>query len=181
MSKGLHSHYLDFEVIPTGNSKVIVFLDCSDYFKQPDSPSLEITVPGYNVPFTVPIEFSKANTFNTNTLGITSRLNGSTPVDLPDGIYTYKLKIQPYNVLYRIKNFLKTDILDSLLEKVYSSVECTTDIIDNPQLKRELVDIHILLESAKANATYCNLDKSKKDYSLALKKVEKLHKNIKNV
>ena len=181
MSKGLHSQLIDFEILNVGNPKIIVFLDCSEYFKQPDSPILDILVPGISVPFTVNIEYSLPNTFNSNTLGLTNRMECEKPVDLPDGIYKYTYKIQPYDGLYISKYFLRTEVLDDLLNKVYSSVECTTDIIDNPRLKKEIVDIHILLESAKANAIYSNIDKAQKDYRLALKKTEKLNNNIKDV
>lgn len=179
--KGLHKHNIDFEIVNLGNPKIIVFLDCSEYFKQPDSPILDILVPGYSEAFSVPIEFSLANTFNSNSIGLTSKLNCDTPVILPDGIYKYTYKIQPYDGLYKIKYFLRTEILDSLLDKIYCEVECSTQIVDNPNLKREIVDIHILLESAKANAKYSHLDKAQKDYRLALKKVEKLSKSINNV
>lgn len=178
MNKGLHKHNIDFEIVNLGNSKIIVFLDCSEYFKQPDSPILDILVPGYHEVFSVPIEFSLPNTFNSNTIGLTSKLNCDEPTILPDGIYKYTYKVQPYDGLYKTKYFLRTEILDGLLEKVYSEVECSTQIVDNPNLKREIVDIHILLESAKANAKYSNIDKAQKDYRLALKKVEKLSKNI---
>lgn len=179
--KGLHKHHLDFEIINVGNPKILVFLDCSEYYKQPDNPVLDILVPGISTPYTVNIESGLANTFNSNTIGITSRLECDKPLDLPDGIYKITYKIQPYDGLYVCKYFLRTEILDSIIEKIYADTECTTDILDNQRLKKEIVDIHILIESAKANAVYSNIDKSQKDYRLALKKAEKLSKTIKDV
>lgn len=179
--KGLLKHHIDFEIVNVGNTKIIVFLDCSEYFKCPDTPILDVLVPGYSVPFTVNIRYSEANTFNSNTLGLTSKFNGDEPSILPDGIYKYTYKIQPYDGLYKVKYFLRTEVLDDMLEKVYCSVNCTTELADNPNLKREFVEIHVLLESAKANTKYGHIDKGQKDYRLALKKVEKLSNNINNV
>lgn len=168
---GLQSHRLDFEILPTTSSKKIIFLDTSDYYEKPESPLLQVNLPGYSKYFLVPIESGRINTFNSHTLGFTTILLDDEPLEFPDGIYKFVYKVCPYATLHITKHFLRTNKLDKELAQIYSKLDC---VETNSCYKKELLDIHVLLESAKANTTFNYIDKANKDFSLAQKKVSKL-------
>lgn len=141
--KGFRQHILDFEIIPTGNPKTLVFLDSSDYFREPEKPLLEITLPGYSKYFLVNIIARKLNTFNSNTIGLTELLNNDCLVDLPDGIYTHKYKICPYDETYKIKKFFRTTLLEKQLDNLYDQIENPENLTpDERTFEYKLVEIH---------------------------------------
>jgi hypothetical protein len=148
--KGLRQHILDFEIIPTGNPKTLVFIDSSNYFREPEKPLLEVTLPGYNKYFLVNVTARKVNTFNSNTIGLTELLNNEHLVNLPDGVYTFKYKICPYDETYIVKKNFRTTLIDQELNDLYLQIEnsdCST--VADRVLEYQLVEIHCLIEGAK--------------------------------
>jgi hypothetical protein len=175
MAKGLLSHKLDFEILPTSNNKVLLFLDASEYFEQPDSPMLRVVSPGYKKYFTINIEHGKINVISSNTLGWTEILEGDERLDLPDGIWKFTYMICPYDHLQIAKYYLRTNILDSQLKKIYAFIDVDCELEDREScIRTELIEIHILIESAKANAEFGKIDKATKDFQLAQGKVRRL-------
>lgn len=178
--KGLHVNNLDFEVINTGNEKTLVLIDSSTYFEKPQTPLLDIKLPGFAEPFTVNIEFSQINILTSSTIGITNLLNNDCIVNLPDGVYELTYRICPYKYQFITKNHLRTETLETELDKIFCSLDCNTLLIDNPKIKRDISDILILIESAKANVRGGYCDKGTKDYQLAKKKVLRLLDYVKD-
>lgn len=173
---GLVTSNLDFEILDINNTKNIVFLDTSTYIDYPENPVLDITFPASNQYFTVQIQPEKINVFDSNTIGYSSLLNIVSPADLPDGIYGYRYKICPYDFYTKCKYYLRTTFLDRCIQNIYSAVDMSNCCDpDSDSIKKDLVDLHIFLESAKANAVLGNLDKANKDFNLATKKVDKLN------
>lgn len=168
---GLQKHDLDFEIIESRNAKKIIFLDASDYFEQPESPLLQILLPGHRKYFLVNIEAGRINTFNSHTVGFTSILSLDDLVEFPDGVYEFTYKVCPYKTVNVTKYILRTTKFDETLSKVYSKIDCSDE---KDCIKKELLDIHILIESAKANTYLGYVDKGGKDFSLAQQKVSKL-------
>jgi hypothetical protein len=178
--KGFRQHTLDFEIIPTGNPKTIVFIDSSDYFREPEKPLLEITLPGYNKYFLLNIVARKVNTFNSNTIGLTTLLNGGELIDLPDGIYTYKYKICPYDELYIIKKVFRTTLIDQQLGELYLQIADTDCSVVEDRVKfYQLVEIHSLIEGAKA-VVEKDEKKANSFYSTAQKLIDELKEGICN-
>jgi hypothetical protein len=172
--KGLKRHIIDFEIIPTGNPNTLVFIDSSDYFTDPEKPLLEVTLPGYSEYFLVNVAARKVNTFNSNTIGLTSALNGDKIVQLPDGIYSFRYKICPYEVAFKDKKHFRTTLLEEKIAKLYEKIEdsdCSTK--EDRQLEYELVEIHCLLEGAKLVVNK-NEKKAYSFYQTASKLVDKL-------
>lgn len=176
--KGLKRHNLDFEIIPTGNSKTLVFIDSSYYYTEPEKPLLEITMPGYTKYFLVNIVAHQVNTFNSNTIGFTELLNNECLVDLPDGAYSFRFKVCPYDALFIDKKFFRTTLFDKKLAEVYDRMEATdcsrsTDTLISVQL----AEIVALAEGAKAI-----VDKSSKKatqfYQLADTMIDRILKDL---
>jgi hypothetical protein len=172
--KGLKQHIIDFEVIPTGNPKTLVFIDSSEYYKEPERPLLEITLPGYNKYFLVNVIASKVNTFNSNTIGLTEALNGGKLVDLPDGAYRLRFKVCPYEFLFKDKIFFRTTLIEQKLSSLYDQIEATDCSKKNDEaILSDLVEIHALIEGAKAVA--CRNEKKANDfYKLATALIDRI-------
>lgn len=172
--KGTRRQILDFEIIPTGNPKTLVFIDSSSYFSEPEKPLLEVTLPGYSKYFLLNVVARKVNTFNSNTIGLTSLLNDGELIDLPDGIYSFRYKICPYDLAYIDKKFFRTTLIEFKLADLYDKIEkedCTVreDIV----LQQQLAEVVVLIEGAKALANK-NEKKANKFYQLADSLISKL-------
>lgn len=178
---GIHEHVLDFEILETGNTKTLVFVDSSTYMEEPDRPLLEVIMPGYTKYFLTNVIARTVNTFNSSTLGLNQVLVQSKLVDLPDGIWEFKYKICPYKYVYKIKKHLRVTMLINKLKSLYNKVdlsECAGT--DNKDLQAALVQIHVLIEGAKA-AVEKDSRKAQKYYQLADKLIQKaLDKFCKN-
>lgn len=161
--KGLHSHNLDFEIIQTNSEDKLLFLDTSVYFETPESPLLEITLPGFSKYFTVNYQPNIVTVLTSNTIGLTNILENSCNSVLPDGVYKITQKICPYQYLWITKYHLRTTMLDCQINLLFTFF----DELENPtkqdiQLKKDITDILIFLESAKANISKHNTERGQK-------------------
>lgn len=173
--KGLRKHELDFEILETNNPKKLVFLDTSVYYTNPVTPILHLVKPG-GEEVLLNISHGEINTFNSHSLGLTNLLNGDDTAAIPDGVWQAVYRICPYNELYVSKFFVRFETINECLYNVYKNFDTECCSASNELLKKQLNDIYLLIESSKANA-YKNLkDKAEKDYSLAVKKINKLIK-----
>lgn len=168
MSLGLKKHNLDFEILDTGNPKTLVFVDSSEYYQEPERPLLEVTLPGYSKYFLLNVVARKVNTFNSNTIGLTETLNSHNLVALPDGVWTLKFKVCPYDKVYIQKYHLRTVILEDSLSKIYEYLDFEgCDVERDFKIKQTIVDIILAIESGKANAKKNNVKIASELYSIA--------------
>ena len=175
LSKGIKKHELDFEILETNNTKRLVFLDTSIYYTNPTTPVLHLVKPG-GEQVILNVSHGEINTFNSHSLGLTNPLTGDDTTAIPDGVWQAVYRICPYNELYTSKFFVRFEIINECLYNVYRNFDTECCGVENDQLKKCLNDIYLLMESAKANA-YKNLkEKAEKDYSLAVKKINKIIK-----
>lgn len=176
--KGLKRQILDFEIIPTGNLKTLVFIDSSEYFSEPERPLLEVTLPGYSKYFLLNIAARKVNTFNSNTIGLTELLNDSELIDLPDGAYSFRFKICPYDKAYIDKKFFRTTYIETKLADLFEKIEgedCSKK--EDRELQGYITEILVLLEGAKAVVNN-NEKKANKFYQIADSLINKLLNDI---
>lgn len=178
--KGINEHILDFEILETKNTKTLVFVDSSEYMENPEKPLLEIVLPGTNRYVLVNISPRKINTFTSNTLGLTQQVLADCQItDLPDGVYTLKYKICPYRYINRTKYFLRTTALLKKLTKVLDDLDLSDCTISSDRdLRNEIADIFILIESARASAELANTDRASSKYQLADKKITKILQSL---
>lgn len=171
---GIHKHNLDFEILDTGNTKTLVFVDSSEYMEEPEKPLLEVIMPGFNKYQLVNIIPKRVNTFNSSTLNINQVLHQECLIDLPDGLWQFKYKICPYKSVHVSKNYMRTAILQqkiSYLEDRINLADCRSK--EDEELKSELLNIYILVEGSK-NLANRNGKKAASYYQLADKLVSKL-------
>lgn len=176
MSLGLKSHKLDFEILPNSNPKTLLFLDASDYMSQPERPLLEITFPGHTKYFLVNVAASKVNTFNSGSIGYSDSFQTNCLVDLPDGVYTLKYKICPYEDVYLQKYHLRTVQIKKDLKKLLRNLDC--DISD--RMTRDIMDLMLLIETAEANAEDNYPKKASEQYQEAQNILERLLNKVLN-
>jgi hypothetical protein len=176
--KGLKQHILNFEIIPTDNSKTLVFIDSSEYYTEPERPLLEITLPGFNKYFLTNVVARKVNTFNSNTIGLTAFGTGDGLADLPDGVYKFRFKVCPYDKVFIDKSFFRTTLIEKRLAEVYNQIEATDcSKKHDDQILSDLVEVHVLLEGAKA--VVCkNEIKASDFYKLASQLLDRILKKL---
>jgi hypothetical protein len=117
----------------------------------------------------------KVNVLNSNLIGTTATLSQKELGDLPDGVWTLKYKICPYQYVYLQRYHLRTVHLECLLRELYLKIEeAQCDIKSAEKLNIELTDIHVLIESAIAHAEENRPQAASDKYAKALKKVNKL-------
>lgn len=176
--KGFRQNIIDFEIIPTGNPRTMVFVDSSNYIEEPDKPLLEILMPGYNKFLLANVVARQVNTFNSNTLGYTELLNSDILLDLPDGLYKLKYKVCPYTANYKAKNIFRTDLLEQKIKVIYSKIEVTPPAKkDTPVIENDLSQIHILIAGCHSIADV-DERKATEFYAVAYKLAEKLIKTL---
>jgi len=165
---------LDFLVIPTYNTKTLGIADNSIYSEAPQSPTLEVTVPGFglvSIPF-VPDDF---NVLNSAVLELTAP--GEEIIPIPDGIYTIKYSIAPAYANYVTKNIFRVEQLQEKFDEAFmrlDMMECDSAI--KKQSKVELYTVYFLIQGAIAAANNCNIDVANKLYQQASKQLANLKK-----
>lgn len=165
---------IDFQVVHSGDPKIIMVADFSSWLYIETEPAvISITLPGSHNPIQFNFEKNKINGFNSNNLGIGCSYNCDEPeyADLPDGIYDIKLEASP-NTFNKQRYYLKTDKiqleLDELLVKLgFTYNEKDKDKINNLQL------IDFLLMVARAAIRLGDIPKASEHFNEALKLIEK--------
>lgn len=173
---GIHSNHLDFEILETGNPKTLVFVDSSEYIKAPDRPLLEVFLPGFNKYLLTNVVASQVNTFNSSTLGLNKVLNINFIQELPDGVWSFRYKICPYDLIYIDKKHMRITQLLRKLGMLYNDIEiagCNCPTKTDVYIQNQITRINILIEGAKS---VVNLDSIKafRNYNLANKLVDEL-------
>jgi hypothetical protein len=177
---GLHRNILDFEILETGNLKTLVFVDSSQYYTAPESPLLEVYLPGFNKYLLTNVVASQVNTFNTSTLGLNESLNINYLQDLPDGVWSFRYKICPYQFVYVDKKHMRVTYLMSKLAQLYNEISldgCSCPDRVDAYIQKQLTRIHMLIEGSKG---IVNIDSVKafRYYQLANRLVDELLKKF---
>lgn len=155
---------LNLEVVESCDCYTLSILDTSHYPVTPESPILDITVPGFQ---RVRFDFNldKINIFNSYSLRLTNSNTNNTVIELPDGLYEFTYAICPYDTLYQDKYHLRTCKLESRLAKYWAKAVSLCDT--QAKIYKEIDKIEILLKGAKANAQICNTKKAVELYKKA--------------
>jgi|694.fasta_scaffold33833_5 hypothetical protein len=162
---------LNVEPIETCDCKTIAILDTSYYPVAPLNPTLVIEMPGFN-----PIQFAfvtgQVNTYNSYSLGLSSPSTIENLMDLPDGLYTLTYSVDPNDMLFQIKSYMRTCQIEyKFAQKFARTVNyCETD----SSFMRKLQQIEVLIEGAKANARVCNPTKAVELYRKANELLDRL-------
>ena len=159
---------LDFLVINTYNTKTLGIADISVYDTDPpnvSSPTMQITVPGFTTPVSVPFNVQDFNVYNSVILGLTTF---PTMSPLPDGVYFMKYSVSPANVNFVEKNIMRTEVIQEKFDSAFMKLdmmECDSAI--RTQSKVTLNSIWYLIQGSIAAANNCAIDTANKLYKQA--------------
>lgn len=117
--------HIDFQIIETGNKKVLSVADSSTWLYAENKPSyISIKLPGSKKEKVFSFKKNAINNINSHLLGL-SCLKGDCKeevyVDLPDGIYNIKV-LSGYEGIEKERYYLKTDILDLEIAKALTLI-----------------------------------------------------------
>ena len=166
----LHNTHLSFLELPTHSKKTIAIVDTS-YYNPSSTISgnvLQIILPDRPNVIELPFNTSGVTILNSNNLGITSFVDEQFLTDLPDGAYTAKISICPYDQFwfestwYRIEK-LKCKYYQALLKLDLS--ECQSCF--SPEKDNELQTCWRYIQGIEANMNQGNIRQCSKFYNVA--------------
>lgn len=161
---------LDIKVSNCSSCENLVIEDHSYYLTTPERPSIQIQLPGFNTTWTFDFTPEKTNIFNSYSFGVspTSCLS-----ELPDGLYTIKYMICPYDQLYQTVYYVRQCKAqcqwDTLLKKSFDSCY---DL--SPDVNMLLNKIEYLLKGAEIFANDCEPDKAIEIHQKAVELLNRL-------
>lgn len=148
---------LDLIILDTHNTSFLAIGDGSVYPTNFNaiSPSLQITPPGYSL-ITLTFIAGGVQIYNAESLSIC--LDSCPPAALPDGIYTFKYMISPFNVYNVTKQFFRTEQITSDLDAAFLKLnlfECDGRLLLEKKNQIELIQFYI--QGAIAASNQCAL------------------------
>lgn len=157
---------LDILVIPTYNTLTLGIADASTYDTNPPvvtAPTIEITIPGFTIPVSLPFTVNDFNIFNSTSLGLS--LVGEPLIPLPDGIYYLKYTVAPAYVYYVQKNIMRTEVIQEKFDNAFMKLDIMQcDLAIRTQSKVELNSIYYMIQGSVAAANNCAIDTANKLY-----------------
>ena len=156
--------FAEFTILETHEPKYLRLMDASMYYQTENNPAvIQLTPPGANEPISAYWVKNAINTFNSSNLGL-SCFNScdNEYLDLPDGLWLLKLKLSP-DTIYSEKYYLKTDLLELDLDKIYVKINLEYDPFDK-KFREWYIQVNMFLDAAKANTRKGDIGRAKDFY-----------------
>lgn len=169
---------IDFYVIDGNDEKSIIILDNSTYLNPADKPTLQVILPGFTGYVTIPYTPNNYTVLNSDSLDLTSSCEYSELSELPDGVYQIKMQSCPTEILYKKKCYLKTSCFYSKFQELLLNNDLTKDTYDSKKLKENILNLEILIETAKAYVQRCELENGIKSYTTATKLLDNITRKL---
>lgn len=175
-----NTYSIDFYILDINDPKNILILDRSNYLFEPEKPRLFITPPGFTGDLEIEYPAFKNSVFeiNSDSIGLTEKCDTENSfADLPDGVWQITMAVCPYEELFSKKCYLRTTMLECKLTDLllrFDDCGCT----DVESFKKDIINIDILLLSAKAEVSICNVEKATSKYKQALKLINNLETKL---
>jgi hypothetical protein len=164
---------LDFLVINTYDTKTLGIADTSVYDTDPpnvSAPTMQITVPGFTSPVSIPFNVNSFNVYNSIILGL-SPFPVTNP--LPDGVYFMKYSVAPSTTNFVEKNIMRTAVIQEKFDSAFMKLdmmECDSAI--RTQAKVVLSSINFMIQGSIAAANNCAIDTANKLYMQANRQLD---------
>jgi len=169
---------LSFTIFETHSVKTFGLLDTSYYSPAQgfDGAVLQVVTP-FNPGRAIELNYAKNGPIilNSNTLGITNVARNEDLADLPDGIYTAKISICPYEQFWFEDTWFRTNLLECQYHQALlklNVVECENCY--NPEKLKVLNRVRLYMDSIKANTSIDNYKEAQKLYEASRKLLDKL-------
>jgi hypothetical protein len=152
-------HILSLEIPAVANCGLLCIKDTSQYSTEleVDCEELLITLPGFTVPVLIQVNKDFDFCLTACVLAIQKANCGTDQQKLPDGIYIIRYSVSPNSKVYVEYNHLRVTRLLTL----YYNTLCELDVqaCQPESYKQDLLSemnfIKVLIDSAVANAEYC--------------------------
>ena len=164
---------LDFLVINTYETTTLGIADTSIYDTAPPSvsaPTMQITVPGFTSPVSIPFNVNSFNVYNSIILGLSTF---PTTNPLPDGVYFMKYSVAPATTNFVEKNIMRTAVIQEKFDSAFMKLdmmECDSAI--RTQSKVVLSSINFMIQGSIAAANNCAIDTANKLYMQANRQLD---------
>jgi hypothetical protein len=164
---------LDFLVINTYETTTLGIADTSIYDTDPpnvSAPTMQITVPGFSSPVSIPFNVNSFNVYNSIILGL-SPFPVTNP--LPDGVYFMKYSVAPSATNFVEKNIMRTAVIQEKFDSAFMKLdmmECDSAI--RTQAKVVLSSINFMIQGSIAAANNCAIDTANKLYMQANRQLD---------
>lgn len=175
---GDQTYNIDFYILESNDPKTIVLLDRSTYLDAPEQPTLKITLPGFTGSVNIPYTPNGINVLNSDSLNLTEPCDYDATAPLPDGVYQITMQICPFEQLFNKKCYLKVTQFYAEYGKILLNFDVTNNTYDQDKLKAEIIDMDILIQSARAEVTNNSIERGVKKYQAALKKLASIKRKI---
>lgn len=168
---------LSFDVINAYNCKQLAVLDTSYYNPLQDIEGrvLQVVSPFDSEVLELPYQKSALTVLNSNSLGITKNAPEELLGDIPDGLYTVKITICPYDQFYYEKSFYRTCKIECKYNKAILTLDFNkcTECFDDEKT-RKLDTVRRYLDGVIANSENGNFNKSTELYNYANKLLDEI-------
>lgn len=175
----VQTYNIDFAILETNDPKKLVLVDQSNYLDAAEKPMLFITPPGFTGHLEVPYKPNTLIVLNSDKIGLTEACNYDYLADLPDGVWQITMAVCPYKELFAKKCYLKTTQLEAQYRDLLLKLDAGSPCMEDKKLKEQIIDTDILIQSAKAEIAFCNIEKATAKYKTALSKIQNINKNLK--
>lgn len=164
---------LNFEVLPTYDSRVLAIIDLSDWkHMKSESSFIDITLPASKSTITKDFAKEALTRFNSSNLayGCTNCEDGL--ISLPDGIYKIKIYSCDGATFSEEKYYLRTVKLELRINKILVSLnlECGAD----SACINDIIKAELLLRGAKADLIFGNINAAKRKYEKSMEIIDDL-------
>jgi hypothetical protein len=173
------AHQLFLDIPHTNNPRVFRIFDTSIYCDiiPITCETLQITVPGFNTPYTINVQSNFNLVLNACALGIQSSGCGESSQILPDGIYLIRYSVSPNDKVYVEYTHLRVTQFINKYNQMLCNLEmaaCEPDADVKAQLD-ELRLIKSFIDAAKVKVEDCHENKEGLDLLMyAQKRLMKL-------
>ncbi len=152
---------ISIDISQTNNPKTLRVFDTSFHTQEVENFLLECLPPGKTTWITYRVSKDFSFTYNSSNLRIAKVDNVEELIDLPDGIYEFRLSYKPNysNVVSysHFRNLVQLKKLRKEICKLYSG-QCNYTKSEFENRKKQLLEIKFLLDAAKYSVEEC-LDK----------------------
>jgi hypothetical protein len=168
---------LSFDIVDTKNCKTLAILDSSYYnpLTTVSGALLQIKVPGYLKIVELTYNRSAITLLNSNNLNVTNVDDVQYLQDLPDGAYTIKISVCPYESNWYEQVEYRTCKIECKYNKaiLYLDLNACSSCYSK-ELSEELATIRVYIEGVKANAYNNDIRKANELYNYANKELDKI-------
>lgn len=168
---------LSFDVLNAYNCKHLAILDTSYYNPLQDIEGriLQVVSPFDSEVLELPYQKSGITVINSNSLGISKNAPEELLSDIPDGLYTIKISICPYDQFYYEKSFYRTCKIECKYNKAILTLDFNkcTECFDDQKTKK-LDTVRRYLDGVIANSENCNFNKATELYKYANKLLDEI-------